>query len=152
MRRRRRPTLLNSPSSWRRSQLREKERAHFTATSTLEEAKAPRKTLDEMLAAARGEEEKWAAIEEHMAEAGRPPITVEELRKLRQAVATADDEVVAARSALDLARDQAGRPIAALSRAKDRRTRAVQEVVRPEVGRLMREVQAAIETLQARSL
>jgi hypothetical protein len=130
--------------------LREKERAHFTATSALEEAGAPRKTLAEKLAAAHGEEEKWAAIEEHKAEAGRPPITVDDLRKLRAAVQSAGDEVVAARAALEVAQHRAGPVASVLRRAQERRQGAVSEVARPQVTRLVAECQGIIELLLAK--
>jgi chromosome segregation ATPase len=130
--------------------LREKESAHVRATSALEEARAPRKSLAEKLANARGEEEHWAVVEEHRAEAGRPAVTAEDLKRLRAAVEAADDDVVAARSALDLAHDQARPTTSALNRAKDRRQRAVYEVARPQVGRLMREAQDLVERLGAK--
>ena len=117
--------------------------ARARSTSALEEARAPRRPLTEKLAAARGEEEKWAVIEEHEAEAGRPAVTPDDLKRLRAVVEAADDEVVSAQSALDLAHDQARPTTSALNRAKDHRQAAIYQVVKPEVSRLMRDVQAA---------
>jgi hypothetical protein len=125
------------------------ESAHFTATSALETARAPRRTLAEKLAGVRGEEEQWDIIEEHKAEAGRPAITLDDLKRLRAAVDAAEDDVVVARNAVEVAEARATPTASALNRAKDRRTRAVQEVVRPEIGRLMREAQLATEQLIA---
>jgi hypothetical protein len=72
------------------------------------------------------------------------------LRKARQAKETADDDVVAARTALDKLRDLAKGPAYALSRARDRRQKAVNAVARPEICRLLAEAQDLVERLGAK--
>ena len=72
------------------------------------------------------------------------------LRKARQAKEMADDDVVAARSALDKLRDLAKVPAYALSRARDRRQKAVNALTRGEVARLLAEAQDLVERLGAK--
>jgi chromosome segregation ATPase len=130
--------------------LRAMQMAHARATSALEHARAGRRPLADRLEEAASDDERWAISDEYNAADGRPAITAEDLRKMRQEVESADDEVVAARSALDLAHDRARPTTSALNRARNRRQRAVWEVTRPEVGRLMRECQDLVEELSAK--
>ena len=115
--------------------LRAMELANARAMAALEAARVGQLPLADKLAAAHSDSERWDIVEEHEAAAGRPAVTTEDLRRLRADVELADDEVVAARSALSFAREHARPATSALSRAKDRRQKAIHEVVRPEVGR-----------------
>jgi hypothetical protein len=124
--------------------------AHGRATSALEDARAVQRPLADRLAEADSDDERFRVIDEHNASTGRPAITADDLRKLRQACEAADDEVVAAQSALDLAHDQARPAASALNRAKERRQHAVYEISRQEIGRLMREAQDLVERLGAK--
>jgi hypothetical protein len=72
------------------------------------------------------------------------------LRKARQAKETADDDVVAARTALDRLRDLAKGPAYVLSLARDRRRKAVYPVTHGEVDRLLAEGQDLVERLGAK--
>jgi hypothetical protein len=72
---------------------------------------------------------------------------------VRNSVATsslADDDVVAARSALDKLRDLAKAPAYVLSRAPDRRQKAVYAITRREVDQLLAEGQDLVERLGAK--
>jgi hypothetical protein len=69
---------------------------------------------------------------------------------LRAAVEAADDAVVVARNAVEVAEAGARPALSALARAKDRRQQAIYALVKPEVSRLVHEVQAATETLIAK--
>jgi hypothetical protein len=112
----------------------------------------PRKTLAEKLAAARGEEERWAVIEEHKAEAGRPAVTLDDLKRLRAAVDAADDSVVVTRNALEVAEAGARPALSVLARARDCRQTAIYAVVRPELSRLMQDAEKLTKELgEARS-
>jgi hypothetical protein len=130
--------------------LRAMKLAHAHATSALEDARAVQRPLADRLADADSDDARFRIIEDHNASKGRPAITTDDLRRLRQAIEAADDEVVAAQSALDLAHAQARPAASALTRAKERRQHAVYEVSRPEIGRLMCEAQALVERLAAK--
>ena len=110
--------------------LRAMQLAHVRASSSLEDARTGQIPLADKLAAAHSDGERWQIVEEHEAVAGRPPLTADDLRKLRQAVEAAEDEVTAARSALDFAGEQARPHTSALNRAKLRREQAIYEVAR----------------------
>jgi hypothetical protein len=129
--------------------LRAMELTHVRAEVALEEARAGQRPLAEQLAAACDDDDRFRIVAEHNASTGRPAITADDLRKLRQEVESAADEVVAARSAFDLAQDQARPTTSALSRARARRQRAIYEVSRPEIDRLLREAQDLTERLAA---
>jgi chromosome segregation ATPase len=128
--------------------LRATERAHVSATSALEEARAPRRSFAE-LSAGLSESEMWELSDTLKAAYARPPVSVDELRKLRAEAETAEDELIAARMVLDSSRDAAAPTASALARATDRRKRAVFNLVRPEIPRLMGECQDLIEGLSA---
>ena len=72
------------------------------------------------------------------------------LRKARQAKESADDDVAAARTALDIVRDGARMPTYNLSGARRRREKAVSAVTRGQVERLIDEAQAQVERLAAK--
>jgi chromosome segregation ATPase len=132
------------------SRLRATMTTHARAVSALEEAQAPRKTLAEKLADARGDGERWAVVEEHEAEAARPAVELDDLKRLRAAADAADDNVVVARNALERSQDNARPTTSALTRAKDRRQNAVYEVVTPELARLTAEARDLIAQLSAK--
>ena len=84
------------------------------------------------------------------ASSDKAPPTGDGRRNARLAVETASDDVVAARTALDKLRDLAKGPSYALSRARDRRQKAVNAVARPEICRLLAEAQDLVERLGAK--
>jgi hypothetical protein len=121
------------------ARLRTAKLAHGVAVDALDAARSARVPLADRLAAACTDNERWEIVEEHEAAKRRPAITVDDLKRMRQEIEAAYDAVTVARNALELAEDRARPALSALRRAKDRRERAVGEVVRPEIGRLMRE-------------
>ena len=130
--------------------LRAMQLAHGRVTAALEEATAPPKTLEEKLKGAYSVDEQLDIVDEHNASLIREPLTAEDLKRLRQAAADAADALTIARRGLEVAEARASPMLSALNRAKNRRQRAVYEVSRPEVGRLMREAQALVEQLGAK--
>jgi hypothetical protein len=132
------------------ARLRLAKSAHGVAVDALDAARAGQIPLSDRLAAANSDDERWAIVEAHNAAGGRPAtITADALKRMRQEIEAADDAVILARNALEIAEARARPALSALSRAKDRRARAVQEVVRPEVPRLQRECQDLVERLSA---
>ena len=129
--------------------LRAMKLAHGRAEDSLSEVTRPPRTLQDKLREAFDVDDQMRIAEEHYNAPPLAPVTANDLAKLRAAVQSAGDEVIAAQSALEMAQHRAGPAASVLNRAKDRRTRAVQEVVRPEVGRLMRAAQIAAEQLIA---
>ncbi len=134
-----------------RGRLRTAEQAHSVAKGALDEALAPpRRPLSEKLAGVVGGSNSYFKImREHADEPERKPVTIEDLKRMRQGVEATEDALVVARNLVERAEAQARPAASALNRAKDRRTRAIQEVVRPEVGRLMRDAQIVTEQLIA---
>jgi len=134
-----------------RGRLRTAEHAHSVAKGALDEALVPpRRPLSEKLVGVVGGSDSYFKImREHADEPERASITIEDLKRMRQGVADTEDALVIARNLVETAEAKARPARSALNRAKDRRTRAVQEVVRPEIGRLMREAQLATEQLIA---
>ena len=131
------------------SRLRAAKSGHAVAVAALEDATAPPKTLDQKLKGAYSVDEQLDIVDEHNASLHREPLRADDLKRLRQAIADAADELAIATRGLELAEARARPTLSALNRAKDRRQRAVYEVARPEVGRLMREAQDRVERLGA---
>ena len=132
--------------------LRAMQTTHARASVALSEATAPPRSLADRLRDAHTVDEKFDiqdAYNAEMAGGGPPAVTVDDIRRLRQEVEAADDEVVAARSALDLAHNRASPTTSALNRAKDRRQKAVYALAQPEVARLIGECQDLVERLGA---
>ncbi len=109
------------------------EEAHTAATEALETAR-----------------EAQAARLVEAASSDKTPPAGEGLRKARQAKELADDDVAAARTALDIVRDGAKMPTYHLSSARRRREKAVFAVTRGEVERLIAEAQDLVERLGAK--
>jgi chromosome segregation ATPase len=119
------------------SRLRTAKSEHGVAVAALEEATSPPRTLEEKLKDAYSVDEKLEIVDEHNASLLREPLAAEDLRRLRAAADAAADALTIARSGLEVAEARARPTVSALNRAIDRRQRAVYEVTRPEVGRLM---------------
>jgi hypothetical protein len=130
--------------------LRAMKSAHSKAEDALSEVTSPPRSLQDKLREAFDVDDQMRIAEEHYNAPPRAPVTASDLAKLRAAVQSADDEVVAAQSALDLAQDRAGPAASALRRAQGRRREAVYEVTRPAIGRLMVEAQVLTELLIAK--
>jgi hypothetical protein len=132
------------------SRLRAAKSGHAVAVAALEDATAPPKTLDQKLKGAYSVDEQLDIVDEHNASLIREPLRADDLKRLRQAIDAAADELVIATRWLEVAEARARPTLSALNRAKDRRQRAVYDVARPEVGRLMREAQDLVERLGAK--
>jgi hypothetical protein len=132
------------------SRLRTAKSGHAVAVAALEEATSPPKTLDQKLKEACSVDEQWEIVDAHNASLRREALTAEDLKRLRQGVDAAADELAIATRGLEVAEARARPTLSALNRAKDRRQKAIHEVVRPEVGRLMGEVQDLVERLGAK--
>jgi hypothetical protein len=130
--------------------LRAMKLAHSKAEDSLSEVTRPPRSLQDKLREAFDVDDQMRIADEHYNAPPRAPVTASDLAKLRAAVQSADDEVVAAQSALDLAQGRAGPAASALRRAQGRRREAVYEVTRPAIGRLMVEAQALTELLIAK--
>jgi hypothetical protein len=130
--------------------LRAMKSAHSQAEDALSEVTSPPRLLQDKLGEAFDVDDQMRIAEGHYNAPPRAPVTASDLAKLRAAVVSTDDEVVAAQSALDLAHDRAGPAASASRRAQGRRREAVCEVTRPEIGRLMLEAQALTELLIAK--
>jgi hypothetical protein len=132
------------------SSLRTAKSGHAVAVAALEEATSPPRTLDQKLKEACSVDEQLEIADAHDASLCREPLTAEDLKRLRQGVDAAADALTIARSGLEVAEARARPTVSALNRAKDRRQQAVYALVKPEVSRLVHEVQAATETLVAK--
>ena len=124
--------------------------AHGRAEDSLSEVTRPPRTLQDKLREAFDVDDQMRIAEEHYNAPPLAPVTASDLAKLRAAVQSTGDEVIAAQSALEMAQHRAGPAASVLNRAKDRRQRAVSEVVRPQVTRLVAECQGIIELLLAK--
>jgi hypothetical protein len=134
---------------------------HETAAAAAAKAEAAINRASQRLNAAEEAHERAVAALETAREAqaarlveaassDKAPPASDGLRKARQAKETADDDVVAARTALDVVRDGARMPKYNLSLARDRRQKAVYAVGRGEVERLLAEAQDLVERLGAK--
>ena len=130
--------------------LRAMKLAHGRAEDSLSEVTRPPRTLQDKLREAFDVDDQMRIAEEHYNAPPLAPVTASDLAKLRAAVQSTGDEVIAAQSALEMAQHRAGPAASVLNRAKDRRQRAVSEVVRPQVTRLVAECQGIIELLLAK--
>jgi hypothetical protein len=130
--------------------LRAMKLAHSNAEDLLSEVTRPPRSLQDKLREAFDVDDQMRIAEQHYNAPPRAPVTASDLAKLRAAVQSTGDEVVAAQSVLDLAQNRAGPAASAFRRAQERRREAVCEVTRPEVGRLMLEAQALTELLIAK--
>ena len=117
--------------------LRAMKLAHGRATAALEEATSPPKTLDQKLKEACSVDEQLEIADAHNASLCREPLTADDLKRLREGVAAAADALTIATRGLEVAEARASPTLSALNRAKLRRQRAIYEVARPEVARLM---------------
>jgi chromosome segregation ATPase len=132
------------------AKLRAAQTAHGRAETALEEATSPPMTLDQKLKFAESVDEMLEIADAHPATLRREPLTAARLKQLRQAIEEASDALIIAKQTHEAAEHDARPTAAALRRAVERRTKAVHELARPEVGRLMHEVQAIIEQLLAK--
>ena len=124
--------------------------AHSKAEDSLSEVTSPPRSLQDKLREAFDVDDQMRIAEEHYNAPPRVPVTAGDLAKLRAAVQSTGDDVVAAQSALDLEQHRAGPAASAFRRAQGRRQEAVCGVTRPEIGRLMHEAQALTELLIAK--
>jgi hypothetical protein len=124
--------------------------AYSKAEDAFSEVTSRPRSLQDKLREAFDVDDQMRIAEEHYNAPPRAPVTASDLAKLRAAVQSASDEVVAAQSTLDLAQNRAGPAASALRRAQGRRREAVYEVTRPEIGRLVREAQDLVELLIAK--
>ena len=131
------------------SRLRGAKSGHAVAVAALEDATAPPKTLDQKLKGAYSVDEQLDIVDEHNASLHREPLRADDLKRLRQAIADAADELAIATRGLEVAEAQAWPALSALNRAKDRRQAAIYQMVKPELSRLMREAQDLVERLGA---
>ena len=132
-------------------QLRTAKSGHAGAVAALEEATAPPgKPLAEKLAGVRGgSDEYFRILEAHEDEPPRRPVTIEDLKRMRQTVADSEDVLTIERNAVEVAEAHARTATSALNRASDRRTRAVQALVAPNIAKLMADVDLRVQELVA---
>jgi hypothetical protein len=129
--------------------LRAMKLVHARATSALEEATSPPRTLDQKLKEASSVDEKLEIVDAHNASLRMEPLTAEDLKRMRQGVDAAADALTIARNGLEVAEAKAHPAASVLSRARDRRTRAIHALVGPHIAMLMLDVQRKTEELIA---
>jgi hypothetical protein len=115
--------------------LNEAERDLKAARTALEQARAVQRPLAALLAETTSDAEREELVDAY--NKPRPTITAGDLRDARSLVLDAEDRVVVARAALEQLQSSATSATAAANCANDRRQKAINEVVRPECGRLL---------------
>ena len=101
--------------------LRAMKLAHGRAEDSLSEVTRPPRTLQDKLREAFDVDDQMRIAEEHYNAPPLAPVTASDLAKLRAAVQSAGDEVIAAQSALEMAQHRAGPAASVLNRARMRR-------------------------------